>query len=363
MPVSVPLPWRSVWLPRLAALIALIAGLPLYLQSPLWCDITLYDLAAQNLLHGGTHYRDLFDTNLPGFVWILTALRWLFGPSPIVVRVADLAVVIGVMLLIDRLAKWGGATPATRWWALAGAAFIYPFTTEMAHAQRDVWMALPALAAVVLRVQRAIAGKNHGLGFSTSAPSALGKIFRESAIEGAIWGVAVWLKPHIVIIAAAVWILTYRRLAMRYSQAGRASAMDLVGANLAKAGLRLRGFGLAWLIESGNLARFLECVDYLESAVCRAVSRRVFVPIFTGIVLVPAVELVAASLHSTCTSINRRCQALVASARRTGTTRTSGFEAPKLVVGPKGRCRRPFLARGPGRTVSRLDRSGFFHSA
>src|SRR5580658_1701306 len=107
MPIPTPLPWRSLWLPRLAVFFALLAGLPLYLQSPLWCDITLYDLAARNLLKGGVHYRDLFDTNLPGFVWLLTGLRWLFGPSAIVVCIADLAVVAGVVALIDVLAKWG----------------------------------------------------------------------------------------------------------------------------------------------------------------------------------------------------------------------------------------------------------------
>src|SRR5580704_15642804 len=131
MPVPVPLPWRSVWLPRMAVLIALVAGLPFYLRSPLWCDITLYDLAARNLLTGGTHYRDLFDTNLPGFVWVLTGVRWLFGPSAIVVRIADLVVVTGVVILLDRLAKWSGATPSSRWWALAGIAFLYPFAIEM----------------------------------------------------------------------------------------------------------------------------------------------------------------------------------------------------------------------------------------
>ena len=67
------------------------------------------------------------------------------------VRVVDLLVVAGVVALIDRLAKWGGASPAARWWALAGAALFYPFTAEMSHAQRDTWMATLSLAAVALR--------------------------------------------------------------------------------------------------------------------------------------------------------------------------------------------------------------------
>src|SRR5215218_4086988 len=81
MPGHLCLPWRSVWLPRAVTAVALVIGLPLFLRSPPWCDITLYQLAARNLLQGGVHYRDLFDTNLPGFVWAMTALYSLFGPN------------------------------------------------------------------------------------------------------------------------------------------------------------------------------------------------------------------------------------------------------------------------------------------
>ena len=38
--------------PAIRALVALAVGLPLYLRAPLWCDITLYDIAARNLLSG-----------------------------------------------------------------------------------------------------------------------------------------------------------------------------------------------------------------------------------------------------------------------------------------------------------------------
>src|SRR5437867_1216913 len=100
-------PWRSVRLPQAVTFVALVVGLPLYLRTPLWCDITLYDVAARNLLWGGAHYRDVFDTNLPGFVWMLTAFRWAIGFSPIAVRCVDLAFVAAIVFLIDRLAKRG----------------------------------------------------------------------------------------------------------------------------------------------------------------------------------------------------------------------------------------------------------------
>lgn len=250
MPVSIALPWRSVWLPRVAVFVALVVGLPLFLRMPLWCDITLYELAARNLLEGGTHYRDIFDTNLPGFVWLLTGLRWLFGPAPIVIRITDLVVIVGIVALIDRLAKWGGATPATRWWSIAGATFLYPFTVEMTHAQRDVWMTLPALAAVVLRVRRAI---------QPHKDPEKRRVIWPSTLEGVLWGLAVWIKPHIVLMAAGVWILTARRLAVCHTRPGRAAAADLLGNLMGGVVVGLAGIG--WLLASGTWKHFWDVVE------------------------------------------------------------------------------------------------------
>lgn len=245
MPRSVPLPWRSVWLPRVAVGFALLVGLPLYLRMPVWCDITLYEVAARNLLEGGTHYRDVFDTNLPGFVWLLTGIRWLAGPAPIVVRLADGLVVLALVLLIDRLAKWGGATAATRWWALAGAALLYPFAVEMAHAQRDTWMALPALAAVVLRVRRLAPP------VAQSSPSAR---FMPAMLEGLLWGAAVWIKPHVLLMAAGMWLLTVRRLAVRHPRPGQTAFLDGLG-NLV-GGLVVGLAGVTGLVASGTWTEF-----------------------------------------------------------------------------------------------------------
>ena len=238
MPVTPCCPWRSVWLARAVAVTVLVVGVPLFLRMPPWCDITLYQMAARNILKGGAHYQGVFDTNLPGFVWALTALQSVFGPSVVAVRAADLLVVLGVVLLTDRLAKWGGATPAARWWAFAGAAVFYPFTVEMSHAQRDTWMALPALAAVVLRVRRA-----------SGEPLAASRVARKSLLEGVLWGAAVWVKPHVVVLAAAVWLLTARRLAGEHPRPWRAALFDFLG-NLA-GGLAIGAAGVALLFATG----------------------------------------------------------------------------------------------------------------
>lgn len=244
MPVSCCTPWRSVWLPRAVTAVALVIGLPLFLRSPPWCDITLYQMAARNLLNGGTHYRDLFDTNLPGFVWAMTALYSVFGPNALVVRLVDLFVMLGVVLLLDRLVKWGGATLAGRWWTIAGVAMFYPFTVEMSHAQRDTWMMLPGLAAVVLRVRRIIQES------PSQAP------FRASFFEGLLWGAAVWMKPHIALMALVVWVLTAWRLAGEHPRPWRAVGRDLLGNLLG--GLAVGAPGVLWMIASDTWRPFID---------------------------------------------------------------------------------------------------------
>src|SRR5207248_1926801 len=85
-------PWRSVWLARAVLAAALVAGVPPFLRMPPWCDATLYDVAARNLLRGGVHYRDVFDTNTPGFVWAVAAVRAALGWSTEALRAVDLAI-------------------------------------------------------------------------------------------------------------------------------------------------------------------------------------------------------------------------------------------------------------------------------
>jgi hypothetical protein len=202
-------------------------------------------MAARNLLHGGVHYRDLFDTNLPGFVWVMTALYAGFGPNVIVVRLVDLLIVLGVVLLIDRLAKWGGATPAGRWWVFASTALFYPFTAEMSHAQRDTWMALPSLVAVLLRVRRGVR--------CPDSPT-LASHFRHSFYEGLLWGAAVWMKPHIALMAMGVWLLTVWRLAAEFPRPRQAIARDFLGNLLG--GLAVGLPGVCWLVASGAWPAF-----------------------------------------------------------------------------------------------------------
>jgi hypothetical protein len=257
-----------VWLARLVLVAALAAGVPPFLRMPPWCDATLYDLAARNLLAGGVHYRDIFDTNMPGFVWAVAAVRAALGWSTEALRAVDLLVVAGAVAVLDRLAARAGAGRAARAWAVAGAAVYYPFTSEFNHCQRDVWMMLPALKAVALRLrgmtndecptndegmtndqapmtkpERRLSSRHRSFGFPSSF-----------VIQGALWGLAVWVKPHAVVPAAVVWLLTAPRV---FAAGGRRAVVaDLLG-NLA-GGLLVGAAGVAYLVLSGTWSYFVE---------------------------------------------------------------------------------------------------------
>ena len=204
---------------------------------PPWCDLTLYDVAARNLIEGGVHYRDVFDTNMPGFVWLLALVRGLFGWSVEAVRGVDLLIVTGIVVVLERLAAAGGASRSVRAWAVAGAVLFYLFQSEFNHVQRDVWMLLPALIAVGLRFRR----------FAADVPQSRGPAFRAAVLEGVLWGVAVWIKPHVVVPAAAVWLLTASR--------GR-PIVDLLGQLLGGTSIGL--LGIAYLVLSGTWPHFLD---------------------------------------------------------------------------------------------------------
>ena len=220
----------------LSGLLVLL-GLPVYLRMPLCWDVTLYDVGAQAILAGGLHYRDVFDTNTPGYVWILTLLRAVLGNSTIAVKAVDFAIFAAIVAVLDRLAKLGGGGPTARWWAIAAMVCIYLFETEFIHAQRDIWLALPMLAAVWIRLRR----------IARLASGESIRYFWPAVAEGALWGAAVWIKPHVIPLALIAWILTVRRLS---GGSWRCAGKDLAG-NLA-AGIAIGLAGMAYLVGSGT---------------------------------------------------------------------------------------------------------------
>lgn len=252
------------------ALLLAAAG-PLFLCLPPWGDVTLYDLAARNLLQGGVAYRDVFDTNLPGMVWLHVAVRSLLGWSSEALRAVDLVLVAGVIAL---LVRWPSEDPnrAVRAWTAFALAAFYLGTTERCHCQRDVWMLLPALAALALRcrqVERLLA----------AVPPPGVQLLGPAVLEGLCWGAAIWIKPFVLLPALGCWLLGAAWTRTRL----RATAADAAG--LLAGGLLAGTAGVAWLVGTGAWPPFWEVLtdwdrEYLAQPVPAAVRTIVLFEVF-----------------------------------------------------------------------------------
>ncbi len=233
----------SLILALLSLATVLIVGVPLFLRTPVWVDVTYHDVSAWNILHGGVHYRDVFETNLPGMVWIHALLRPLIGWSHEAIRAMDLLVFGAILLVLtrficaSRIRGWPVGTGSaiqgvvnhrvrlqSQIWFLVAACLFYLFETEFIHCQRDGWMLLPAALATYLRI----------------AP----RRWYWSIVEGLLWGCAVWIKPHVLVPALLVWLVSLR-FRTRHAAIRETFAL-LTG------GLIAGGLGSAWLIRTGT---------------------------------------------------------------------------------------------------------------
>ncbi|MCS6865794.1 MAG: hypothetical protein RMJ56_16220 [Gemmataceae bacterium] len=237
-------PWRSARLAWMVTLGVLLAGVPLFVCMPPWNDVTLHDMVVRSILRGGVLYRDIFDTNLPGIDWAMAAIRATCGWSYEVLRIADLLVIGASLLALSGWIRASGGTEASVAWFVAAAVLFYLFTSEFNHVQRDPWMFLPAVVAARGRLWRC----QRGL---TASPAAR---WGGAILEGFVWGLAVWVKPHALVVAFAVWWASVglrRRVESPPRLAGEFVA--LVGG-----GLLAGGPGVAWLIATGAWPYFLD---------------------------------------------------------------------------------------------------------
>ncbi len=233
----------------------LVAGVPLFLCMPPWNDVTLHDMVARTMLRGGVIYRDVFDTNLPGIDWSMAAVRGVFGGSYEALRAVDLVVIGAILFVLCRWARRCGGTGYAGAWFVAGAALFYLFQSEFIHVQRDSWMMLPAAVAAWLRwkqVERA----------ETARP-----LFLSAVFEGFVWGLAVWIKPHVVVPAFAVWATSAVLLARR--ELPKRVLADLAG--LVLGGVLAGVPGVVWLVVTGAWPHFLDIFlnwnpDYLSES-------------------------------------------------------------------------------------------------
>ena len=219
---------RSLILALFVLVAILVVGVPLFLRTPIWVDVTYHDLSAWNILHGGTHYKDVFETNLPGMVWSHAFVRPVVGWSHEAIRIVDLFVVSSVVFLLSRLLKRSGVSISGRIWFVTAVALFYLAETEFIHCQRDGWMLLPAVGAATMRLTHLSSTRS----------------LKWTVCEGLMWGLAVWIKPHVLVPALLVWLMSLR------FQTRRVAVRDvgwLVGG-----GLLAGGCGSVWLITTST---------------------------------------------------------------------------------------------------------------
>jgi hypothetical protein len=225
----------------------LAAGLPLFVCLPVWCDVTLFDLCTRNVLGGGVHYRDLFDNNLPGMLWLHLAVRSLVGGRSEAIRLVDFGVVAIVVALLAIWLRRQGRSPLVLSWTVFALLACYLSMNERCHCQRDTWMLLPALLALFQRQ-----GQLERWQQGRSGPAAR---FSHAALEGLCWAAACWIKPFVIVPAGLVWLaslLLGRRAGIRFTVLLGDAAGLLAGGLLA--GL----LGVAWMGWSGALAPFFD---------------------------------------------------------------------------------------------------------
>lgn len=205
----------------------LLVLLPWFIRMPVWVDVTYHDISAWNILHQGVHYRDIFETNLPGMVWLHAVLRPLIGWSHEAIRIADLVVFASICIGLVRILRECGIQQSGRIWFLVAVCLFYLSETEFIHVQRDGWMLLPATWAVYF----------HLLAFRSES-------WRHGFIEGILWGLALWIKPHVLVPALAIWLVTFRFITVQHFR--QLTTMLFAG------GATVGIFGVMWLYFTGT---------------------------------------------------------------------------------------------------------------
>jgi hypothetical protein len=237
--------WRE-GLALAALVLLLVYTVPLLVCLPLTWDTIAYDVCARTVLRGGVLYRDAFDNNLPGAVWIHCAVRGLFGERTEVLRGFDLIVVGAVIAL---LMLWLARAGRSRAALVVTAALLFGFyssRTEWCQCQRDTWMLLPALAALHLRKNQVDRLRQPETGTARVALTAV--------VEGLLWGAAFWIKPFVALPALACWLVAALLVRAAPVRISRRLALDATG--LLLGGVVAGAVGVAWLVRTGAWPAF-----------------------------------------------------------------------------------------------------------
>jgi hypothetical protein len=257
----------------LCLLVLLVAYLPLFLCMPLYNDVTYHDVCARNVLAGGVHYRDIFDTNVPGIIWAHVILRWLLGWRSETLRLVDFLIVAAIVGLLLRWLRHAGLPRAARAWTAVALFAFYFATPEVCHCQRDIWMLLPVLVALALRRRQFLD--------LVASPVPYRRLAARAVAEGVCWAVAFWIKPFVGLPAVVCWLICALQVRPASARAFGVLALDAGGVLVG--GMLTGGVGMALLWWSGSWSAFWDVLlrwdmaEYLHTASAGIPERTWFV--------------------------------------------------------------------------------------
>lgn len=252
---------------RILLLLLFATQCPIFLQQTLTPDAVMFDLQAKCVLEGGVLYRDIVEPNLPGVVWLHAAIRSLAGWSSITLRAADLILATLVFRYLAGVAAGAshGHTNARDSGSPARSAqhgtanhllilmvllVCYLGCLEWCHCQRDLWMLLPAAAAIHVR-SRWLGDRCDLQNVATPRFDALVGLF-----EGCLWAIGLWIKPFIAVPAISVMVLSGWMFHCRRLPCRQAFLRHTLG--VLAGGLIVGGLGISWMVASGCWSWFLD---------------------------------------------------------------------------------------------------------
>ncbi len=236
--------------------VLLVANVPLFMCQHITGDAVMFDLQARCALDGGVLYRDILEPNLPGVVWIHMLVRSFAGWSTYALRGFDLLMLSGIVI---GLTCWTQTTSERLLSVRRGAitlsiVWFYFSLTEWSHAQRDLWALLPCVVALHLRYRQLKRVPN----------ASVSSLIAWSLLEGIVWGMAFWIKPHIAIPAISIMVT-----GLLISSFSKRTFIDWI--SVIAGGAFVGGIGSLWLISTGAWEPLWEMLlvwnpEYLERA-------------------------------------------------------------------------------------------------
>ncbi len=194
----------------------------------------MYDLQAWSVVTGGVLYRDIIEPNLPGAVGIHLAVRSIAGWSSVAMRAFDLLVLLVSLSFLSQLVFRKDQLQRFQKTVLLSfvVLFFYLGQSEWCHCQRDTWLLCPSLLATLIRRNRLVQQA------SGTAPT----WYQSTVLEGFAWGFAFWIKPHVVVPALGVILISWFELRKPME-----AVRDLIGVVIGGAIAGAIGIGLLML--------------------------------------------------------------------------------------------------------------------